>query len=163
SPYEKGRSRQWLKLKAQANQELAVIGWTPGKGNTSGSLGALLLGVADGKGGYEFAGKVGTGFSSQQRAELKKLLAKHARGPRPARAARGMGGAGWVDPGRVAQVHFPGWTSDGKLRHPAFRGLGADKRPEGAVRGGPAEASETSRPKEREPRAPKRSSASDAG
>src|SRR5205823_3576809 len=29
SVYEKGRSREWLKLKAQANQELAIIGWTP--------------------------------------------------------------------------------------------------------------------------------------
>src|SRR5207253_6245033 len=32
SLYENGCSREWLKLKAQANQELAIIGWTPGKG-----------------------------------------------------------------------------------------------------------------------------------
>ncbi len=76
SLYEKGRSRQWLKLKAQHSQELAIIGWTPGKGALARSLGALLLAVADGKGGFVYAGKVGTGFSSKQRAELKKRLSR---------------------------------------------------------------------------------------
>jgi len=163
SPYEKSRSRLWLKLKAQANQELAVIGWTPGKGNTSGSLGALLLGVADGKGGYEFAGKVGTGFSSKQRAELKKLLAKDARDTPPARGAPRMRDARWVNPRLVAQVRFTEWTSDGKLRHPAFQGLRADKKPEEAVREKPSEVPQTGKRKEREPRAPKRAASSDAG
>jgi bifunctional non-homologous end joining protein LigD len=138
SPYEKGRSRLWLKLKAQASQELAVIGWTPGKGNAAGSLGALLLGVADGKGGYEFAGKVGTGFSSKQRAELKKELAKDARETSPARGAPRLRDARWVDPRLVAQVRFTEWTHDSKLRHPSFQGLRADKKPEEAVREKPA-------------------------
>ena len=138
SPYEKGRTRLWLKLKAQANQELAIIGWTPGKGNASGSLGALLLGVADGKGGYEFAGKVGTGFSSKQRSELKKQLEKDARDTAAAKGAPRMRDARWVDPRLVAQVRFTEWTHDGKLRHPAFQGLRADKKPEEAVRERPA-------------------------
>jgi ATP-dependent DNA ligase len=32
-------------------------------------VGALLLAVADGKGGFDFAGKVGTGFSAKLRKE----------------------------------------------------------------------------------------------
>jgi bifunctional non-homologous end joining protein LigD len=139
SPYEKGRSRLWLKLKAQATQELAIIGWTPGKGNASGSLGALLLAVADGKGGYEYAGKVGTGFSSKQRAELKKLLSKDERDTPPARGAPRLRDAHWVEPRYVAQVRFTEWTHDGKLRHPAFQGLRVDKKPEEAVREKPVE------------------------
>src|SRR5437868_6806462 len=138
SPYEKGRSRAWLKLKAQANQELAIVGWTPGKGAQAGSLGALLLAVADGKGGYEFAGKVGTGFSSKQRAELKKALSKDAIDVPPARGAPRMRDAHWVQPRLVAQVRFTEWTADGKLRHPAFQGLRADKSPEECVREKPA-------------------------
>ncbi len=139
SPYENGRSRLWLKLKAQATQELAIIGWTPGKGNASGSLGALLLAVADGKGGYEYAGKVGTGFSSKQRAELKKLLSKDERDTPPARGAPRLRDAHWVEPRYVAQVRFTEWTHDGKLRHPAFQGLRVDKKPEEAVRERPVE------------------------
>ncbi len=138
SPYEKGRSRLWLKLKAQAAQELAVIGWTPGKGNASGSLGALLLGVADGKGGYEFAGKVGTGFSSKQRIELKKMLSADERPTSPARGAPRLRDAHWVEPRHVAQVRFTEWTHDGKLRHPAFQGLRVDKKPDEALREKPA-------------------------
>jgi bifunctional non-homologous end joining protein LigD len=144
SPYENGRSRLWLKLKAQATQELAIIGWTPGKGNASGSLGALLLAVADGKGGYEYAGKVGTGFSSKQRAELKKLLSKDERDTPPARGAPRLRDAHWVEPRYVAQVRFTEWTHDGKLRHPAFQGLRADKKPEEAVREKPVELPEAS-------------------
>jgi bifunctional non-homologous end joining protein LigD len=34
----------------------------------------------------------------------------------------------------VAQVRFTEWTSDGKLRHPAFQGLRADKTPQECVR-----------------------------
>ncbi|HYY51894.1 MAG TPA: DNA ligase D [Myxococcales bacterium] len=138
SIYEKGRSREWLKLKAQATQELAIVGWTPGKGNASGSLGALLLAVADGKGGYEFAGKVGTGFSSKQRTELKKQLAADERQSAPARDAPRLRDAHWVEPRLVAQVRFTEWTHDGKLRHPAFQGLRADKKPEECVREKPA-------------------------
>ena len=138
SLYEKGRSRQWLKLKAQATQELAIVGWTPGKGAQAGSLGALLLAVADGKGGFVFAGKVGTGFSSKQRAELKKRLSPHEVQAPPARDAPRLRDAHWVRPKLVAQVRFTEWTSDGKLRHPSFQGLRKDKSPEECVREQPA-------------------------
>jgi bifunctional non-homologous end joining protein LigD len=160
SVYEKGRSREWLKLKAQATQELAIVGWTPGKGNASGSLGALLLAVADGKGGYEFAGKVGTGFSSKQRAELKKQLAPDERPDSPALGAPRLRDAHWVEPRLVAQVRFTEWTSDGKLRHPAFQGLRADKKPEETCREKPAAVVRES-PK-RKPRARPAASASPA-
>ncbi len=138
SLYEKGRSREWLKLKAQKTQELAIVGWTPGKGAQAGSLGALLLAVKGGKGGYEFAGKVGTGFSSKLRAELKKELSSDEVEEPPAGGAPRMRDAHWVKPRLVAQVRFTEWTSDGKLRHPAFQGLRADKKPEECVREVPA-------------------------
>ena len=146
STYEKGRSRAWLKLKAQAAQELAIIGWTPGKGAQAGSLGALLLAVADGKGGYQFAGKVGTGFSSKQRAELKKLLSRDQVAESPARGAPKLRDAHWVEPKLVAQVRFTEWTRDGSLRHPSFQGLREDKTPQETVREKPAAAA--ARPEE---------------
>ena len=138
SVYEKGRSREWLKLKAQAAQELAIIGYTPGKGAASGSLGALLLAVADGKGGFAFAGKVGTGFSSRQRVELRKALLKDEIDKPAAHGAPRLRDAHWVTPRLVAQVRFTEWTADGKLRHPAFQGLRADKAPAECLREKPA-------------------------
>ena len=129
SPYAQGRSRDWLKLKALAMQELAIVGWVPGKGAAAGGLGALLLGVAE-DGGYVFAGKVGTGFSAKQRKELRAALEEDAAPESPARDAPRLRDARWVTPRLVAQVRFTEWTADGKLRHPAFLGLRADKRPE---------------------------------
>jgi bifunctional non-homologous end joining protein LigD len=134
SPYEHKRSRNWLKLKAQSIQELAIIGWTPGKGTASGSLGALLLAVADGKGGFEYAGKVGTGFTAKQRQELMRELSRDEVDTAPARGAPRLRDAHWVKPRLVAQVRFTEWTSDGKLRHPSFQGLRLDKSPEECIR-----------------------------
>ncbi len=138
SLYESGRSREWLKLKAQATQEFAIIGWMPGKGGLAGGLGALLLGVAE-RDGFVFAGKVGTGFSAQQRKELQEKLSKDAIDHSIARDAPRLREARWVEPRRVAQVRFTEWTADGKLRHPAFQGLRADKTPRECVREVPKE------------------------
>jgi bifunctional non-homologous end joining protein LigD len=143
SPYEHKRSHDWLKLKAQATQELAIIGWTPGKGAAAGSLGALLLAVADGKGGYEYAGKVGTGFTAKQRKELKRELSRDEIDAPPARGAPRMRDAHWVKPRLVAQIRFTEWTSEGKLRHPSFQGLRFDKSPEECVREQPSPQAKT--------------------
>ena len=136
STYEHGRSRAWLKVKAQATQELAIVGWTPGKGAADGGLGALLLGVHEG-GKFVYAGKVGTGFSAKLRRELLARLKQDETDERPAGAPR-MRDAHWVKPRLVAQIRFTEWTADGKLRHPAFQGLREDKKPEECVREKPA-------------------------
>jgi len=146
SPYQKGRSHDWLKLKALATQELAIVGWTPGEGNASSGIGALLLAVNEG-GTLEFAGKVGTGFSSKQRKELLQELGKDAVEEPQVRGAPRMRDAHWVKPRLVAQVQFTEWTHDGKLRHPSFQGLRPDKTPMETVREKPSPPPEPSRSK----------------
>jgi bifunctional non-homologous end joining protein LigD len=127
SPYVGARSRDWLKLKVQKSQEVAIVGFTPSTASDR-MIGALLLGVMrDGK--LAFAGKVGTGFSQQQRTELKRDLGKLQVAVSPAADAPRLRNATWVEPRMVAQVRFTEWTSDGKLRHPAFLGLRVDKGP----------------------------------
>jgi len=143
SPYEKGRSRDWLKLKALQSQELAIVGWTPGEGAASSGIGALLLGVNEG-GTLEFAGKVGTGFSAKQRKELLAELRKDEVDSPQLRGAPRMRDAHWVKPRLVAQVRFTEWTHDGKLRHPSFQGLRPDKTPMETVRERPVPAPKAS-------------------
>ena len=43
-------------------------------------------------------------------------------------------GARWVRPELVGEVRFTEWTRDGRLRHPAWRGLRPDKNAEQVVR-----------------------------
>jgi bifunctional non-homologous end joining protein LigD len=127
STYVGTRSRDWLKLKAQQTQEVAIIGFTKSKANDA-LIGALLVGVVK-DGALTFAGKVGTGFSTKLRAELKKTLAKDKVDVSPVKGVPRLRDATWVQPRLVAQVQFTEWTADGKLRHPSFLGLRDDKSP----------------------------------
>ena len=132
SPYSPGRSTDWLKLKVNQSQEVAIIGFTPiSKGGDE--IGALLVAVHDGA-GFRYAGKVGTGFSNELRRKLRAMLEKDRIERSAAPDAPRMRDAIWVKPKYVAQVAFTEWTRDGKMRHPSFQGLRDDKKPEQVAR-----------------------------
>ncbi len=140
SPYRQVRSRDWRKTKCLQEQELVIAGYTDGTGTRTG-FGALLLAVNEKGHGLRYAGKVGTGFSEATLKELSARLAriglaKSALQEVPAEAKRGVH---WVKPKLVAEVAFLGWTRDGRLRHPSFRGLREDRRADEVVREIPAE------------------------
>lgn len=63
APYEEGRSRKWLKVKAHREEEFVIGGFTPRRGSRK-HFGALLLGAYHGP-DLNYVGKVGTGFSEQ--------------------------------------------------------------------------------------------------
>ena len=125
SRYEGRRSRDWLKLKLQATQEVAIVGYTPLSSGQRG-IGALLVAVAA-EGGLRYAGKVGTGFTHAVREELERRLAADRIDRAAVRDAPRMRAAAWVAPRYVAEVSFTEWTADGKLRHPSFKGLRPDR------------------------------------
>jgi bifunctional non-homologous end joining protein LigD len=135
SRYTPGRrSPAWLKVKNIRTQEVVVGGWTPGQGNRADTIGSLLLGVP-GPDGLDYVGQVGTGFTRAALADLQDLLEGSPASPfarsLPAREVRD---ARWVVPGLVGEVAFTEWTRDGRLRHPAWRGLRPDKSPAEVVR-----------------------------
>ena len=137
SKYEGRRSKEWLKIKAQNQQELVIVGWNPSTA-TEREIGSLHLGVFDDKGELRYAGKVGTGFSSKLRASLRDELARDEV-PKPlVKDAPRVKVAHWVRPRLVAQVSFTEWTSDNRLRHPSFLGLREDKSPGEVVRERPS-------------------------
>lgn len=141
SRYEAGRSSCWKKVKVLGSQEVAICGFTR---VTTGAdaIGALLVAVYEND-GFVFAGKVGTGFTNQQRGELFRALAPEATRKPTVRGAPRSRAYSWVEPRLVAQVRFTEWTADGKLRHPSFQGIREDKRPEECVReAAPAAAAE---------------------
>ena len=132
APYVHGRSRDWLKMKCDAAQEMVIGGWTAPRGSRT-DLGALLIGVYD-DGRLRYAGKVGTGFTQATLRDLAARLAPLRRDGSPFADAPRLRDATWVEPRLVAQVGFTEWTRDGRLRHPRFLGLREDKAPEEVVR-----------------------------
>jgi bifunctional non-homologous end joining protein LigD len=125
APYRGARTKNWLKIKCIQRQEFVIVGWTPS--DKSRGFKALLLGVNT-PDGYRYAGKVGTGFSSELMMELldrlKKIERKTATVEAPKAAVRG---AHWVTPQLVAEVAYAEVTPDGVLRHSSFLGLREDK------------------------------------
>ena len=134
SPYQAKRSRDWLKLKCEAGQELVIGGFTAPQGSRT-DFGALLLGYyRDGE--LQYAGKVGTGFDQETLASLGgqlRALRRDTSGFADPSAIRERG-VTWVTPQLVAQVGFTEWTSAGRLRHPRFLGLRDDKAATEVVR-----------------------------
>jgi bifunctional non-homologous end joining protein LigD len=137
SRYEPGRrSPDWIKVKNLRTQEVVVGGWSEGKGNRAGTIGALLIGVPDGA-GLSYVGKVGTGFTQQMLADLHDRFGKLARQTSPFvdEVPRGDArNAHWVAPTFVGEVEFGEWTREGRLRHPRWRGERPDKTPQDVVR-----------------------------
>jgi bifunctional non-homologous end joining protein LigD len=129
SRYTAGRSRDWLKFKAENSQEFVIGGFTEPQGSREG-FGALLIGYYDEDGTLAYAGKVGTGFDQAVLASLHGTLSRLEQ-PRPpfGRGALPRSGVHWVRPELVGQVGFSEWTTAGQLRHPRFLGLRRDKDP----------------------------------
>jgi bifunctional non-homologous end joining protein LigD len=136
SPYRPGRRHpDWLKVKSFRTQEVVIGGWTEGRGERRGSLGALLLGVPHG-GGLRYVGKVGTGFDADARRDLLEDLRSLSTEDSPFASPlppREVAGAHFVRPALVGEVEFGEWTTAGRLRHPVWRGVRPDKAPDDVV------------------------------
>jgi len=131
SPYAGKRSRDWLKLKCHAEQELVIGGFTAPKGSRT-DFGALLVGYNE-DGALRYAGKVGTGFDQATLRELGARLRELEQDESPFPPFKPIPpGTRWVRPELVAQIGFAEWTRDARLRHPRFLGLRDDK-PAGEV------------------------------
>ena len=149
SKYEPGRrSGAWLKIKAQAEQEFVIGGYTPPQGSRK-FVGSILVGYHE-NGKLLFASGVGSGFTHRTLEMLfkqfQKLRTKDCPFANlPWRKSRGgfsmtdMRRATWLEPKLVCQVKFFEWTRDGNLRQPVFLGLREDKRAGEVVREIPPE------------------------
>ncbi|OBF29685.1 ATP-dependent DNA ligase [Mycobacterium sp. ACS4331] len=133
STYQPGRrSASWIKDKNWNTQEVVIGGWRVGEGGRSGGIGALLMGIP-GDAGLDFVGRVGTGFSDKELTKLTKLLAPLRTDETPFnRKLTGPDARGvtFVEPALVGEVRYGERTSDGRLRHPSWRGLRPDKSPD---------------------------------
>jgi len=132
SPYVAGpkRTGEWIKIKCHRDAEFVIIGFTEGEGARK-RLGALDLGAYE-NGELVVRGKAGSGLDDRTidelLARLGPLTIDHtvARGtfePTPRRRT-------FVKPEIVVNVSFGGWTDEHRLRHPVFRGIRSEVKPE---------------------------------
>ena len=129
--YMHGRGRTWIKSKCGKRQEFIIVGYTDPQGSRLG-FGSLLLAVNE-KSALRFAGRVGTGFDTKLLDSIYRKLralevSESPLGSRPPGIPSRT--IHWVKPVLVAEVAFAEWTDDGLLRHPSFKGLRDDKRPD---------------------------------
>ena len=137
-PYRSGRSKEWLKIKADRTADFVIVGFTAPKGSR-GHIGALQL--ADYVNGeLTYAGRVGTGFNDALLAELHETLIPDVRKEPPcappigARVIPETKTTTWVEPRYVCEVRYREWTPDAVLRHATFLRMRPDKSPRDCAR-----------------------------
>ena len=148
APYEMSRQKTWLKVKCGLRQEFIILGYSDAaSGNRA--LGALYIGYKK-DGALQYAGKVGTGFTLKSARDLvDRFETIAAAKPVLTRSETNGVGAGewsaihWVKPVLVCEVTFTEWTRDGRIRHPSFQGLRADKKASEVKQENPAPMSNT--------------------
>jgi DNA ligase D-like protein (predicted ligase) len=132
SEYIHNRSSKWLKFKCENRQEFIILGYTDPTGERIG-FGALLLGYYEDN-ELRYAGKVGTGFDDETLEFLIEKMKPLQNNNPEIKDKPDEKNAHFIKPKLVCEVHFTEWTTDGKLRHPAYKGLRDDKAPEKVVR-----------------------------
>ncbi len=131
SPYRAGprRSRDWVKIKCERDEDFVVVGWEEGRGARQ-TLGALCLASFEGD-DLVLRGKVGSGLDRVAHDALVPRLRELEVAECPARGdlGRTRGAIHHARPELVVNVRFVGWSDDGRLREPVFRGVRGDLPP----------------------------------
>lgn len=108
------RSADWIKVKDTRRISCIVTGTQDGTGSKEGMVGALLLGLIGDDSTLVDVGKVGTGFTDDDRRKLQRYF-----DDLPEYSPHEMGAL-------VVEVEYLNLTNDGKLRFPSFKGLRSD-------------------------------------
>lgn len=131
SSYVHSRSRKWLKFKCIMQQEFVICGFTEPQGERIG-FGALLIGFYR-DGNLVYAGEVGTGYDDKTLKNIRSKMNRMERKTSPYdKGNPEKKSIHFITPKLVCEVAFTEWTEDDKLRHPRFKGLREDKKPEDA-------------------------------
>lgn len=130
SPYRSGaRSPQWLKHPFARTAEVVLIGWRSSEADPQGF--ASLLVAVPGEDGWQYAGRVSSGFTSAQRRQIRTdLRSAERKNPAASVPAADHRDATWVTPTLVGEVSFRDRTDEGRFRHPVWRGFRPDKDPD---------------------------------
>jgi bifunctional non-homologous end joining protein LigD len=132
SVYHPGRrSPDWRKTAHRATYSVVVGGWRPEVGSTT-RLGAVLVGLPDGAGGWRYAGRVGSGLAGSAGTLVRERLSARSRTSSPFSddvPRVDAAGTTWVEPELVVEVRALELTGGHRLRAPSFLGIRNDLTP----------------------------------
>lgn len=121
-PYRSGRTGDWVKVKFVQSEAFFVVGYEMSSASPAG-FGSLVLAAYRGS-NLVHVGSVGTGFKETEAIRLRKMLDKlRWKRKQPPLPYSGSADIVWVEPTLIAEIEFRAWTTDGKLRHPSYKGL----------------------------------------
>jgi bifunctional non-homologous end joining protein LigD len=117
APYLSGRGESWIKVKCVKRATFIVAGYTP---EGTGLVASLHLARKDGR-ELTYVGKVGTGWSMAQSANLRQRLeaieVERPPVPLPGRPPKSV----WVQPRIKADIEYRDVTTAGLLRHAVWK------------------------------------------
>lgn len=123
APYRSGRTEAWITTLCRKRDTFVVVGFIPAVGG--GSIGALYLGRHEGD-ALLYAGKAGTGFTTDSARTLRDRLDPLVVPKSPLTKAVKKPKAHWVKPEMLVVVEYRAVTPDGRLRHASFKGVRED-------------------------------------
>ncbi len=128
SEYHPGkRTDEWLKIKHHRTQEAIIAGFTEPTGSRK-YFGSLILGIREKNGKLKYIGHTGTGFDHEMLKEMQQLMNLMIQETSPfAEKVKTNMPVTWIRPQLVCEIKFTEWTKDGRMRHPVFLHLRADK------------------------------------
>ncbi|MBP2490855.1 bifunctional non-homologous end joining protein LigD [Rhizobium leguminosarum] len=120
--YRSGRTGDWVKVKCVQSEAFFIVGYELSSASPAG-FGSLVLAANRGA-DLVHVGSVGTGFKETEAIRLRRMLDKlRWKRKQPPVAYSGSADIVWVEPTLIAEIEFRAWTTDGKLRHPSYKGL----------------------------------------
>lgn len=121
------RTRDWLKFPTRRTDSYLVGGFRYEVGSNA-RLGSVLLGEVTNS-GLVFRGRVGSGIAGRAGKHLHEVLEPLVRTSSPFNEVLPRQDAQdsvWVEPRILVDVEYLELTRDGRLRHPAYRGVRTD-------------------------------------
>jgi bifunctional non-homologous end joining protein LigD len=121
STYVSGRGNSWVKKTCAQRETLTIAGFALDEGKWDG----IYVGRRKGD-DLIYAGKVDHGFDKSSAADLQKRLKPLIRKTQPYSKRIAHKGI-WVKPKLLAEIEYRAKSTEGKVRHPFFKGLREDQ------------------------------------
>ncbi len=114
------RTDEWIKIKVRQTEEVFIIGYTQGKGDRANLFGALHLAEQLSE-GWQYRGKVGTGFDAEKMKRIKSVLDQVPTAKKVVEIQTPDDPVTtWLEPKVTCEIEYASITNNDTYREPVF-------------------------------------------